>query len=87
MVGLAAPSRIRASKLVTLSRTLVTRWLGRLGPLMIADLDRALVAALGVNMVPYREEGRQEERRRLVRLHAAGGTPSVLADLGLQPEP
>jgi mRNA interferase MazF len=83
LTGLCAPSKIRATKLVTLNRALVTRWLGRLGPLLTADLDRALVAALGINTVPYREEGRQEERRRLAALHGAGGAASVLADLGL----
>jgi len=83
LTGLFAPSKIRATKLVTLHRALVTRWLGRLGPLLAADLDRALVAALGINTVAYREEGRQEERRRLVVLHGAGGATSVLADLGV----
>jgi mRNA interferase MazF len=81
--GLSAPSKIRATKLVTLNRSLITRWLGRLGPLWASDLDRALVAALSINTVPYREEGRQEERRRLTALHTAGGSTSVLADLGL----
>jgi mRNA interferase MazF len=81
--GLSVPSKIRAMKLVTLNRTLITRWLGRLGTLWIADLDRALVAALGVNTVPYRDEGRQEERRRLAALYAAGSEENVLADLGL----
>lgn len=86
LTGLSAPSKIRAMKLVTLDRALITRWLGRLGPLLTTDLDRALVAALGINIVPYREEGRQEERRRLVALHGAGGTASILADLGLPPD-
>ena len=49
------------------------RWLGRLGPLLLADLDRALVIALGLNLVPYRDEGRREERTRLAALYAAGG--------------
>ena len=83
LTGLTAPSRIRAARLVTLSRTLLRRWLGRLGPLLTADLDRALVAALGVNMVPYREEGRREERARLSALYGAGGSGAVLADLGV----
>jgi mRNA interferase MazF len=81
--GLSAPSKIRATKLVTLNRTLITRWLGRLGPLHTADLDRALVTALSINTVTYRDEGRQDERRRLTRLHAAGGAASLLTDLGL----
>ena len=81
--GLSSASKVRPTKLVTLNRSLVTRWLGRLGPLWMWDLDRALVTALGINTVPYREEGRQEERQRLAALHAAGGAGSVLADLGV----
>jgi mRNA interferase MazF len=80
--GLAAPSTVRAGKLVTLARSLVRRWLGRLGTLLLIDLDRALVAALGINTIPYREEGRRDERARLGALHGVGGPPAVLADLG-----
>ena len=83
LTGLSAPSKIRATKLVTLSTGLLTRYLGRLGPLITADLDRALADALGINTVPYREEGRQNERTRLTALHAAGGPDAILADLGL----
>lgn len=83
--GLTTPSKIRATKLVTLNRSLITRWLGRLGLLWTADLDRALVAALSINTVPYREEGRLEERRRLMALHASGGAASLLGDLGVSP--
>lgn len=81
--GLSVPSKIRAGKLVTLSRALMTRWLGRLGPGLTADLDHALVIALGINPIPYREEGRHAERGRLISLHAAGGVSAVLEDLGL----
>ena len=83
LTGLAAPSTIRTTKAVTLSGASLRRWLGRLGPLLTADLDRALVAALGINTVPYREEGRRAERARLATLHAAGGSAALLADLGL----
>jgi mRNA interferase MazF len=83
LTGLAAASKIRTSKLVTLSGALLKRWLGRLGPLLTADLDRALVATLGINTVPYREEGRRDERTRLAALHAAGGTAALLAELAL----
>ena len=83
LTGLTVPSKIRATKLVTLSRALLRRWLGQLGPLLIADLDRALIAALSINTVPYREEGRRDERLRLMRLHHAGGTAALLADLEL----
>lgn len=81
--GLAASSTIRTTKLVTLSGALLKRWLGRLGSLLTADLDRALIAALGINTVPSREEGRRDERARLSALHAAGGSAALLADLGL----
>jgi mRNA interferase MazF len=82
LTGLAAPSTVRTTKLVTLSATLLRRRLGRLGPLLTADLDRALVAGLGINTGPYREDGRRDERARLAALHAAGGSPALLADLG-----
>lgn len=85
LTGLAVPSKVRAMKLVTLNRSLITRWLGRFGPLLTAELDRALVSALSINTAPYREQGREEERRRLAALHRAGGDTSVLADLGLLP--
>jgi len=81
--GIVAPSTIRAGKIVTVARSMIRRWLGRLGPLLLADLDRALVAALEVNALAYREEGRRDERARLVALHAAGGAAAVLADLGV----
>jgi mRNA interferase MazF len=83
LTGLSVPSKIRTTKLVTLARELLRRWIGRLGPLLIADLDRALVTALGINTVPYREEGRRDERARLKSLHAAGGVAALGADLGV----
>jgi mRNA interferase MazF len=83
LTGLAAASKIRATKLVTLSASLLRRWLGRIGPLLAADLDRALVGALGVNVVPYRESGRSEERARLGALYRTGGAEAVIGDLGL----
>jgi hypothetical protein len=82
--GLTASSKVRATKLVSLHRSLVTRFIGRFGPLLTADLDRALVLALGINTVPYREEGRLDERRRLEAQYQAGGSISILADLGLK---
>jgi mRNA interferase MazF len=86
LTGLSTPSKIRATKLVTLSRTLLRRWLGRLGPLLTADLDRALITALSINTIPYREEGRRDERARLVALYKAGDPAAVFADLGLSPK-
>lgn len=83
LTGISIPSKIHATKLVTLSRTLLPRWLGRLGPLLTADLDRALVAALSINTVPYREEGHRDERAQLAALYGAGGPAALLADLGL----
>ena len=61
---------------------MLRRWLGRLGPLLGADLDRALVASFGINTVPYREEGRLAVRERLRALERAGGVRAVAADLG-----
>jgi mRNA interferase MazF len=83
ITGLSAASKIRATKLVTLGRTLLTRWLGRVGPLLAAEIDRALISGLGINTAAYREEGRKEERGRLEALHRISGTESLLADLGL----
>src|SRR5204862_3995953 len=83
LTGLSTASKIRATKLVTLARTLLTRWLGRVGPLLADDVDRALVSGLGINTATYREEGRKDERGRLATLHRAGGTAPLLADLGL----
>ena len=48
LTGLAVPSKIRPVKLVSLAPSLLTRRLGRLGPSLIADLDRALIVALGI---------------------------------------
>ena len=87
LTGLSTPSKIRATKLVTLERRLLTRWLGRIGPLLTADVDRALVSGLGINIASYREEGRREERVRLTALHKAGGTTALLADLELPSSP
>lgn len=84
MTGLLVPSKVRATKLVTLSAALLKRWLGRLGPLHTADLDRALVAGLSINVMPYRDEGRREERARLVALHRAGGADALLGDIGVR---
>ena len=84
MTGLLVPSKVRATKLVTLSAALLKRWLGRLGPLLTADLDRALVSGLAINVVPYREEGRREERTRLTALQRAGGADALLGDLGVR---
>jgi hypothetical protein len=83
LTGLSMVSKIRATKLVTLSRALLKRWLGRLGPLLLADLERALIAALSINTGPYREAGHREERTRLTALYQAGGLSALLADLHL----
>jgi len=87
LTGLSTPSKIRVTKLVTLARGLFTRWLGRIGPLLTADVDRALVSGLGINIASHREDGGREERARLVALHRAGGIIALLADLGLPPPP
>ena len=81
LTGLSGPSKIHVTKLVTLSRDLLRRWLGRLGPLLTANLDHALVTMLSINTVPYREEGRNNECARMVALHRAGGSAALVADL------
>jgi mRNA interferase MazF len=81
LTGLSVPSKIHVTKLVTVSRDLLRRWLGRLGPLLTANLDHALVTMLSINTVPYREEGRKGERARMVALHRAGGSAALVADL------
>ena len=83
LTGLSAPSKISATKLVTLARVLLRRWLERLGPLLLADLDRALMTALSIHTLPYREESIRDERTRLVALYRAGGIAALLADLQL----
>lgn len=85
LTGLVVDSSIRASKIATLSRRMITRWLGRLGPLLTDELDRALISVLGINTVPFREEGRRDERSRLITLHASGGIRALTAELGLTP--
>jgi hypothetical protein len=57
-----------------------------LGPLLTADLDRALVIGLNIDTVPYRKEGRRGERASFIALYRAGGTAALLADLQLPPE-
>jgi hypothetical protein len=81
MAGFAVLSTIRVAKMVTLARSLLVRRIGRLGPLLIADLDRALVDALGINSVPFREAGRRAERERLRALANAGGAAAAIDDL------
>lgn len=47
--GLKQTSVVRLDKLMTLSRSLVRRRLGRLGPILLASLDARLRAALGLS--------------------------------------
>lgn len=81
MAGFTVASTIRLSKIVTLARSLLTRRIGRLGPLLVADLNRALADAMGMDPAPYREEGRRAERDRLRALASAGGAAAVIDDL------
>jgi hypothetical protein len=83
METVLVPSKIRAAKLVTLYRVILRRWFGRLGPLLVTDLDRALITVLSINTVPVREEGHRDERGRLTALYRGGGTAALLAGLGL----
>lgn len=84
MTGLALASTIRLSKIVTLARSLLVRRIGRLGPLLMADIDQSLVAALGIDIAPYREAGALAARERLRSLAQAGGAKAVIDDLGVQ---
>ena len=81
--GLTVSSKIRAGKLVTLAPRLLTRRLGRLGPLLTEALGQALLAALSISTVRYQEEGRRTERERMAALHLAEGSAALLADLNL----
>ncbi len=83
MTGLTVPSKIRTGKLATLAPILLTRRLGNLGPLLTAALDRALITALSINTSPDKEDGRQTERERLIKLFLVSGTGAVLSDLNL----
>lgn len=83
LTGLSAPSKIRASKLATLHRSLITRRLGRLGTQYLYDLDCCLIAALRIDIAPFREEARQNERDRLITLYNQTGIHGVRSDLGL----
>ncbi len=49
LTGLSVPSKIHAGKLATLTPSLLTRRLGRLGPLLTAEFNTALLAALGLS--------------------------------------
>lgn len=81
--GLTVPSKIRAGKLVTLAPRLLTRRLGRLGRLLTADLDQALLIALSVDTARFREEGRDSERERLITLYLADGPTALFVELNL----
>lgn len=50
LTGLRVPSKIRTERLVTLARSLITRRIGKLGPALTSELDRALIATLGIRL-------------------------------------
>ena len=85
LTGLSAASKLRADKLVTLAPHLLTRKLGRLGLSLTTDLDRALVNALTIDLLPFLTESRSQERERLARVYQSDGFQALLADLGLPP--
>lgn len=64
--------------------SLLVRRIGRLGPLLIAEMDQALADALGINTARYREAGRRAERERPRALANAGGAEAVLVDLRIE---
>lgn len=54
--GLRHESSIHCDELISLPKSMLTRFVGNLAPTRLTELDRALVAALGVR-IPAREEG------------------------------
>ena len=48
--GLLHDSSIHCDDLVSLSKSMLTDFVGSLAPSRVAELDRALVGALGVNL-------------------------------------
>ena len=81
--GLTAPSKVRATKLATLHRALITRRLGRFGSNLLTRVDSALVSGLNISTQPYEQQGAQNERTRLVNLGYAHGADAVLSELGM----
>lgn len=81
--GLTAPSKVRATKLATLHRALITRRLGRCGSNLLMGIDNALVSGLNINTQSYEQKGVQNERVRLVSLGRAQGAEATLTDLGI----
>ncbi|MDQ2800583.1 MAG: type II toxin-antitoxin system PemK/MazF family toxin [Armatimonadota bacterium] len=85
MTGLSVASKVRAGKLVTLTPHLLTRRLGQLGPLLTAGLDRVLIAALHIDLLPFQAESRVREREQLAAVYGSGGLPALFAALSLSP--
>jgi mRNA interferase MazF len=52
--GLLHDSGIHCDELVSLPKSALTRFVGRLGPDKLRDIDRALVAALGIEISSLR---------------------------------
>jgi mRNA interferase MazF len=48
--GLLHESSVHCDELVSLPKSMLTNFVGTLGPAKVPDLDRALVAALGVDL-------------------------------------
>jgi mRNA interferase MazF len=49
--GLKHDSSLYCDELVSLPKTALTHFVGRLGPVKIRELDQALIAALGIDLI------------------------------------
>jgi mRNA interferase MazF len=81
--GLVSASKVRTSKLATLNRALITRRLGKLGSSLYSQLDESLIESLEIDTAPFVEMGRKREQERLIALHGASNTRTLLDELGI----
>ena len=56
--GLRHESSVHCDSLVSLPKSMLTRFVGRLGAARLPEIDRALVAAVGVDVAPLTERPR-----------------------------
>jgi mRNA interferase MazF len=53
--GLRHDSAVHCDELISLPKSMLTRFVGRLSPDRLVDLDRALVTALGIDVAAFGE--------------------------------
>lgn len=75
--GLKHLSVLRLHKIATLEDRLITRSLGRLSQTLLASVDQALMAGLGIDSLPIL----QTEYQKLVALLRAEGEAALLATI------